>query len=114
MLSEDADGEDIHTLTNHNHYVKAFEYKKEREELAKCTLLLPSLLLKCSLVCDSEEKYGSDAEDDESEDSEEAESEDEDGEELTPAVDAAILRTWPGSNVKTQKYTRRRKVFLKV
>jgi len=39
------------------------------------------------------EKYGSDAEDDESEDSEEAESEDEDGEELTPAVDAAILRT---------------------
>ena len=42
------------------------------------------------------EKYGSDAEidDDDSEtDSEEAESEDEDGEELTPAVDAAILRT---------------------
>lgn len=30
---------------------------------------------------------------DEEEDSEEAESEDEDGEELTPAVDAAILRT---------------------
>ena len=40
------------------------------------------------------EKYGSDAEDvDEDEDSEDAESEDEDGEELTPAVDAAILRT---------------------
>ena len=43
------------------------------------------------------EKYGSDAEeddvDDDEEDSEEAESEDEDGEELTPAVDAAILRT---------------------
>ena len=41
------------------------------------------------------EKYGSDAEEDdeEEEDSEEAESEDEDGEELTPAVDAAILRT---------------------
>ena len=40
------------------------------------------------------EKYGSDySEGDESEDSEEAESEDEDGEELTPAVDAAILRT---------------------
>lgn len=36
-------------------------------------------------------KYGSDGED--SDDSEEAESEDEDGEELTPAVDAAILRT---------------------
>ena len=30
---------------------------------------------------------------DDEEDSEEAESEDEDGEELTPAVDAAILRT---------------------
>jgi len=39
------------------------------------------------------EKYGSDAEEDEEEDSEDAESEDEDGEELTPAVDAAILRT---------------------
>lgn len=42
------------------------------------------------------EKYGSEAEDvenDESEDSEEDESEDENGEELTPAVDAAILRT---------------------
>jgi hypothetical protein len=39
------------------------------------------------------EKYGSDPEVDEEEDSEEAESEDEDGEELTPAVDAAILRT---------------------
>ena len=42
------------------------------------------------------EKYGSDieaAEGDEDEDSEDAESEDEDGEELTPAMDAAILRT---------------------
>jgi hypothetical protein len=43
------------------------------------------------------DKYGSDAElegdGEESEDSEEAESEDEDGAELTPAVDAAILRT---------------------
>ena len=41
------------------------------------------------------EKYGSDVDEDEEddEDSEEAESEDEDGEELTPAVDAAILRT---------------------
>lgn len=36
-------------------------------------------------------KYGSDGDD--SENSAEAESEDEDGEELTPAVDAAILRT---------------------
>ena len=39
------------------------------------------------------EKYGSDLDEGEEEDSEEAESEDEDGEELTPAVDAAILRT---------------------
>ena len=40
------------------------------------------------------EKYGSDAESvlDENDDSEDTE-EDEDGEELTPAVDAAILRT---------------------
>ena len=43
------------------------------------------------------EKYGSDADTDdlnaEDSDSESDESEDEDGEELTPALDAAILRT---------------------
>lgn len=41
------------------------------------------------------EKYGSDAEDapDETDDSEEDTTEDEEGEELTPAMDAAILRT---------------------
>ena len=38
------------------------------------------------------EKYGSDAELEDEEDSE-SETEDEDGEELTPAVDVAILRT---------------------
>ncbi|KAG2741753.1 hypothetical protein P692DRAFT_20751277 [Suillus brevipes Sb2] len=77
MLS-DSDTEDIQTLTINEHYAKAFEYKKEREELAKL-----------------KEKYGSDFEEDADEetDSEDAESEDEDGEELTPAVDAAILRT---------------------
>ena len=37
--------------------------------------------------------YGSDPEDMSEEDLEDAESEDEEGEELTPAVDAAILRT---------------------
>lgn len=37
--------------------------------------------------------YGSDPEDTSEEDLEDAESEDEEGEELTPAVDAAILRT---------------------
>lgn len=42
-----------------------------------------------------EEKYGPDYDEDEDSetDSEEDESEDEDGEELTPTVDAAILRT---------------------
>jgi hypothetical protein len=39
------------------------------------------------------EKYGSDAELDDETDSEEDESEDEDGEELTPAMDVAMLRT---------------------
>ncbi|KAI0740658.1 KRI1-like family C-terminal-domain-containing protein [Earliella scabrosa] len=78
MLSDDSDVDDIHTLTINEHYAKAFEYRKEREELAKL-----------------KEKYGSDVDEDanEDEDSEEAESEDEDGEELTPAMDAAILRT---------------------
>ncbi|KAK0228294.1 KRI1-like family C-terminal-domain-containing protein [Armillaria fumosa] len=79
MLSDlDSDNESSHQLTINEHYAKAFQYRKEREELEK---------LKA--------KYGSDAEDEEDEetDSESAESEDEDGEELTPAVDAAILRT---------------------
>ncbi|KAF7969961.1 hypothetical protein HWV62_25512 [Athelia sp. TMB] len=76
LSSDESEGEDVHTLTINEHYAKAFEYKKEREELAKL-----------------KEKYGSDLDEEEEEDSEEAESEDEDGEELTPAVDAAILRT---------------------
>ncbi|KAI0692163.1 KRI1-like family C-terminal-domain-containing protein [Cytidiella melzeri] len=78
LLDDSESEEDINQLTINEHYAKAFEYRKEREELAKL-----------------KEKYGSDAEEDEDseEDSEEAESEDEDGEELTPAVDAAILRT---------------------
>ncbi|KIY52343.1 hypothetical protein FISHEDRAFT_70028 [Fistulina hepatica ATCC 64428] len=76
--SESDSGDEQVQLSINEHYAKAFQYRKEREELEK---------LKA--------KYGSDAEeDDESEtDSESAESEDEDGEELTPAVDAAILRT---------------------
>uniref|UniRef100_A0A0W0FBD4 Kri1-like C-terminal domain-containing protein n=1 Tax=Moniliophthora roreri TaxID=221103 RepID=A0A0W0FBD4_MONRR len=76
--SDSEAGEDFQ-LTINEHYAKAFEYKKEREELEK---------LKA--------EYGSDAEEDEEEsesDSESDESEDEDGEELTPAIDAAILRT---------------------
>ncbi|KAF5385845.1 hypothetical protein D9615_002328 [Tricholomella constricta] len=77
--SEGSDVESLHKLTINEHYAKAFEYKKEREELQKL-----------------KEKYGSDFEDDEDKsetDSESDESEDEDGEELTPMVDAAILRT---------------------
>ncbi|PBK77884.1 hypothetical protein ARMSODRAFT_924095 [Armillaria solidipes] len=81
MLSDsESDDESTHQLTINEHYAKAFQYRKEREELEK---------LKA--------KYGSDAEEDDDDeeetDSESAESEDEDGEELTPAVDAAILRT---------------------
>ncbi|KAK0197362.1 KRI1-like family C-terminal-domain-containing protein [Armillaria mellea] len=79
LLDSESDDESTHQLTINEHYAKAFQYRKEREELEK---------LKA--------KYGSDAEEDDEEeetDSESAESEDEDGEELTPAVDAAILRT---------------------
>ncbi|KAH9925911.1 Krr1-domain-containing protein [Epithele typhae] len=78
MFSDDSDIEDTHDITINEHYAKAFEYRKEREELAKL-----------------KDKYGSDyeGEDDDEEGSEDGESEDEDGEELTPAVDAAILRT---------------------
>ncbi|KAF9047736.1 KRI1-like family C-terminal-domain-containing protein [Panaeolus papilionaceus] len=80
---DDSDiGEKTTQLTINEHYAKAFQYRKEREELER---------LKA--------KYGSDydpnasSNDEESTDSESAESEDELGEELTPAVDAAILRT---------------------
>ncbi|KAG6837798.1 hypothetical protein H0H93_016166 [Arthromyces matolae] len=76
--SEGSEGGDLHNITINEHYAKAFEYKKEREELQKL-----------------KDKYGSDL--DESDisgsDSESDETEDEDGEELTPTVDAAILRT---------------------
>ncbi|KIY63150.1 Krr1-domain-containing protein [Cylindrobasidium torrendii FP15055 ss-10] len=80
MLSDsESDNGEAQKLTINEHYAKAFQYRKEREELEK---------LKA--------KYGSDyeeGEEEEEEDSESDESEDEDGEELTPAVDAAILRT---------------------
>lgn len=35
MLSDDSEGEDIHELTINAHFAKAYEYRKEREELAK-------------------------------------------------------------------------------
>ncbi|KAJ6590018.1 KRI1-like family C-terminal-domain-containing protein [Mycena vulgaris] len=76
--SESGHVQDSHQLTINEHYAKAFEYKKEREELQRL-----------------KEQYGSDPDssEEESTDSEELESEDSDGEELTPAMDAAILRT---------------------
>ncbi|KAG6861693.1 hypothetical protein C0995_013262 [Termitomyces sp. Mi166 len=76
--SEGSDVQSLHQLTINEHYAKAFEYKKEREELQKL-----------------KEKYGSDSDDSEASetDSESDETEDEDGDELTPTVDAAILRT---------------------
>lgn len=37
MLSDsDREVGDLHTLTLNDHYSKAFQYRKEREELAKC------------------------------------------------------------------------------
>ncbi|KAF7289267.1 Kri1-C domain-containing protein [Mycena indigotica] len=76
--SESDDERDVHQITINEHYAKAFEYRKEREELQKL-----------------KDQYGSDpdSEEEEETDSESAESEDSDGEELTPAMDAAILRT---------------------
>lgn len=38
MLSDDSDVEDIQNITINEHYAKAFEYRKEREELAKRAL----------------------------------------------------------------------------
>lgn len=45
MLS-DSDTEDVHTLNINEHYARAFEYKREREELSKCvyrSCLLPEI-----------------------------------------------------------------------
>lgn len=98
---ENAEGGSNPQLTINEHYAKAFEYRKEREELERrkclyiCYIPPRSHFFFVSLV---KAKYGSDYDPDASgsqfsTDSESAESEDEDGEELTPVVDAAILRT---------------------
>lgn len=103
MLSDsDSETNDLHVLTVNEHFAKAFEYKKEREELAKRASNLFSICADSVdvhlFVVIVKEKYGSDysesdsSDADDSEDSEDTE-EDSDGEELTPAVDAAILRT---------------------
>ncbi|KZO90589.1 Krr1-domain-containing protein [Calocera viscosa TUFC12733] len=70
------DDDEAHQLTINEHYAAAYATKKEREELSKL-----------------KDKYGSGSEEDEDDDGESDEEEDEDGEELTPAVDAAILKT---------------------
>jgi protein KRI1 len=41
--SEGSDVESVHDLTINEHYAKAFEYKKEREELQKRMLGLLSM-----------------------------------------------------------------------
>ena len=40
--SSSEDGGDLHQLTINDHYAKAFQYRKEREELARRTYYLPS------------------------------------------------------------------------
>lgn len=101
QLFSDDEEANVVRLTINEHYAKAFEYKKEREELERreCTLSLQAsstiIFFGKKLV---KAKYGSDYDPNTSDsglstDSESAESEDEDGEELTPTMDAAILRT---------------------
>ncbi|KAJ7807836.1 hypothetical protein B0H14DRAFT_2871859 [Mycena olivaceomarginata] len=103
MLSDsDSDAEadnqqDVHQLTINEHYAKAFEYKKEREELQRRA---------------SNMARDPDSEEDESTDSEDLESEDSDGEELTPAMDAAILRTLARIRAKDPEiYTEGKDIF---
>ena len=46
MLSDsDSETNDLHTITVNEHFAKAFQHKKEREELAKRT---SRLLLECA------------------------------------------------------------------
>ncbi|KAG8781908.1 hypothetical protein FRC16_002757, partial [Serendipita sp. 398] len=75
VSSNASDEKEIHQLTINEHFAKAYKEKKEREELQKL-----------------KDKYGSDAELS-AEESEDSETEDEDGDELTPAMDVAMLRT---------------------
>lgn len=105
MLSDSSDNEESYKLTINDHYAKAYQQRKEREELQKREFWSLETRARCILhitdadvACVVKDKYGSDFDEeeegsDESTDSESAESEDEDGQELTPAVDAAILRT---------------------
>lgn len=99
MLSDSDSGfGDLHTLSINEHYAKAFPYRKEREEFATYACIAWSRSWSTHAWSNSvEEKYldGSDASDDEKLEDSKDTSEDSDGAELTPAVDAAILRTLP-------------------
>ncbi|KAH7101091.1 KRI1-like family-domain-containing protein [Auriculariales sp. MPI-PUGE-AT-0066] len=68
-------------------FATAYKHKKEREELSKL-----------------QDKYGWDGEGGASSDESVSESEDEDGDELTPQVDAAILRTLARIKKRSQAY----------
>ena len=49
LASDDSDTEEHYQLTINEHYAKAFEYRKEREELAKRT---SNCYVKCThLMC---------------------------------------------------------------
>ena len=101
--SDSEPDEDLHRLTINDHYEKAFNAKKEREELERRQfptifsdfivrwILVHSFIY--SIIYLVKEELGSDASENDESDSEEDESEDEFGEELTPAADVAILRT---------------------
>lgn len=103
MLS-DADSESDtggdHLLVN-EHYQKALQARKDREELRNCIPFCFIRLFSTNIKYTVKAKYGPDVQGSDSgsgesgdeTDSDSDYSEDEDGEELTPAVDAAILRT---------------------
>ena len=88
---------ELHNITINEHYAKAFQYRKEREELDKRMPITPPNILVWLWWSEVKALLGSDVSESDLEeeeiDSESAESEDEDGEEMTPAVDVAILRT---------------------
>ncbi|KZV91710.1 hypothetical protein EXIGLDRAFT_836921 [Exidia glandulosa HHB12029] len=90
-----ASSSSLNALKINDDYAKAFAYRKEREELTRL-----------------KDKYGSDGSGASDDDDSDSETEDEDGEELTPAVDAAILRTLARIRRKDPNiYEAERKVF---
>jgi len=81
------------TLPSTSTTQKLFNIRKNAKSSKNVCILLLSIL-QLTTVITVKEKYGSDFDEDfDEDDSESDESEDENGEELTPNVDAAILRT---------------------